>query len=125
MAHLELSKAPVQELTPQEQKRVIAMVDRMWQQRKQLAWIVWTALYRLPLRKSGICNPRKRTNGTGKIAGTCRCIRVSREQLAGFETPSATATWKPLPHHVLVDAIHEEVRKPQHRSCHRGVCHSA
>jgi len=37
-------------------------------------------------------------------------VRVTREQLAGFETPSATATWKPLPHHVLVDAIHEEVK---------------
>ena len=46
MAHLELSKAPVQALTPQEQKRVIAMVDRMWQQRQQPAWVVWTALYR-------------------------------------------------------------------------------
>jgi hypothetical protein len=37
-------------------------------------------------------------------------MRVSREQLAGFETPAATATWKPLPHHALVDAIHEEVK---------------
>jgi hypothetical protein len=37
-------------------------------------------------------------------------VRVTREQLAVFETPAATATWKPLPHHVLVDAIHEEVR---------------
>ena len=46
MAHLEPTKAPVQALTPQEQKRVIAMVNRMWQQRKQPAWIVWTALYR-------------------------------------------------------------------------------
>ena len=46
MARLEHSAAPAQELTPQEQKRVITLVDRMWQQRKQPAWIVWTALYR-------------------------------------------------------------------------------
>ena len=46
MAHLKPSKAPVQELTPLEQTRVIAMVDRMWQQRQQPAWVVWTALYR-------------------------------------------------------------------------------
>jgi hypothetical protein len=36
-------------------------------------------------------------------------IRVNREDLVKFETPAATVTWKPLPHHVLVDAIHEEV----------------
>ena len=46
MAHLKPTKAPVQALTPQEQKRVIAMVDRMWQQRQEPAWVVWTALYR-------------------------------------------------------------------------------
>ena len=36
----------MQALTPQEQKRVIAMVDRMWQRRHVPAWVVWTALYR-------------------------------------------------------------------------------
>jgi hypothetical protein len=36
-------------------------------------------------------------------------IRVTRADLATCETPAATATWKPLPHHVLVDAIHAEV----------------
>ena len=46
MARLESHTAPVQALTPQEQKRVIALVDRMWQRRHVPAWIVWTALYR-------------------------------------------------------------------------------
>jgi hypothetical protein len=44
MAHLEANKAPIQELPPQEQKRVSAMVDRIWQQNKQPAWVVWTAI---------------------------------------------------------------------------------
>jgi hypothetical protein len=35
--------------------------------------------------------------------------RVSREQLRDFETPPATATWKPIPHATLVGAIHEEL----------------
>jgi hypothetical protein len=38
-------------------------------------------------------------------------IRVTREDLVKFETPAATATWKPVPHHVLVDAIHTEVAR--------------
>jgi hypothetical protein len=46
MARLESNTAPAQALTPQEQKRVIAMVDRMWQRRQVPAWVVWTALYR-------------------------------------------------------------------------------
>ena len=46
MARLDSHTAPVQALTPQEQRRVIAMVDRMWQRRQVPAWIVWTALYR-------------------------------------------------------------------------------
>jgi hypothetical protein len=46
MSRLEESRAPDADLTPQEQKRVIAMVDRMWQRRHVPAWVVWTALYR-------------------------------------------------------------------------------
>jgi hypothetical protein len=46
MARLECSTAPAQQLTLQEQKRVIALVDRMWQRRHVPAWVVWTALYR-------------------------------------------------------------------------------
>src|SRR5437660_530834 len=38
-------------------------------------------------------------------------VRVTREDLVNFETPAVTATWRPLPHHVLVDAIHAEVAK--------------
>jgi hypothetical protein len=46
MARLESSTAPVQALTSQEQQRVIALVDRIWQRRQVPAWVVWTALYR-------------------------------------------------------------------------------
>jgi len=46
MARLESNAAPVQALTPQEQARVIALVDRIWQRRHVPAWVVWTALYR-------------------------------------------------------------------------------
>ena len=46
MARLDSSTAPAQQLTPQEQKRVIALVERMWQRRQVPAWVVWTALYR-------------------------------------------------------------------------------
>ncbi len=35
--------------------------------------------------------------------------RVTRGQLVDFETPPATATWKPIPHATLVSAIHEEL----------------
>jgi hypothetical protein len=38
-------------------------------------------------------------------------VRVTREDLVKFETPQATATWKPLPHHVLVDALHTEAAR--------------
>src|SRR5262252_3379304 len=40
-------------------------------------------------------------------------IRVPREALSTMATPPATATWKPLPHHVLVDALHDEVASRQ------------
>jgi Domain of unknown function (DUF932) len=30
-----------------------------------------------------------------------------------LETPAATATWRPVPHHVLVDALHDEVARRQ------------
>jgi hypothetical protein len=36
---------------------------------------------------------------------------VTREALAAIEAPSATATWKPIKHATLVDAIHEEVAR--------------
>jgi hypothetical protein len=62
MARRESRNAPVQELTPQEQKRVIAMVDRMWQQRKQPAWIVWTALYRFAATQIWQLKPQRENN---------------------------------------------------------------
>src|SRR2546426_5144858 len=37
--------------------------------------------------------------------------RVTRAQLMDFETPPATATWKPIKHAVLVGAIHEELTR--------------
>ena len=40
-------------------------------------------------------------------------VRVTREDLVKFQTPAATATWRPLPHRVLVDAIHAEVARRQ------------
>jgi hypothetical protein len=39
---------------------------------------------------------------------------VTRDTLADIPAPAATATWKPIKHAVLVNAIHEEVR-------HRGI----
>jgi len=44
--HLETTTAPDRDLTPQEKKRVIAMVERIQQKRAVPAWTVWTALYR-------------------------------------------------------------------------------
>jgi hypothetical protein len=38
-------------------------------------------------------------------------VRVTREDLMKLETPAATATWRPVPHHVLVDAIHAEAAR--------------
>jgi hypothetical protein len=46
MAHLEQSRAPGRDLTPEEQKRVIAMVVRMCLRRQVPSWVIWTALYR-------------------------------------------------------------------------------
>ena len=46
MARLEESRAPDADLTPQEQKRVIAMVHRLCNSRQVPAWAIWTALYR-------------------------------------------------------------------------------
>jgi hypothetical protein len=34
---------------------------------------------------------------------------ISRDALAEIEAPPATATWKPIKHAALVDAIHDEV----------------
>ena len=36
---------------------------------------------------------------------------ITREALTAIEAPPATATWKPIKHAVLVDAIHEEVAR--------------
>ena len=73
MAHLELSKAPVQELTPQEQKRASRWLTACGSNASSSPGSSGRRCTVLPLRKSGICNPRKRTNdGTGKIAGTRR-----------------------------------------------------
>ena len=44
--HLEMTTAPGRDLTPQEKKRVIAMVERMQMKRAVPAWTVWNALYR-------------------------------------------------------------------------------
>ena len=55
MSRLEQS----QELTPQEQKRVIATVDRMWQQRNVPAWIIWTALYRFAATQIWQLKPKR------------------------------------------------------------------
>lgn len=38
-------------------------------------------------------------------------FQVRREELYGLATPEATPTWKPVPHHVLVDGIHEEAAR--------------
>jgi hypothetical protein len=46
MARLESSTKPSQELTPQEQKRVIQMVARMALKRDVPSWVIWNALYR-------------------------------------------------------------------------------
>ena len=40
-------------------------------------------------------------------------VRVTRADLGQLETPAATATWRPVPHHILVDAIHAEVARRQ------------
>lgn len=46
MARLEKSTAPDRTLSPEEQKRVMAMVSRMSDHRHVPAWAIWTALYR-------------------------------------------------------------------------------
>ena len=35
-------------------------------------------------------------------------VRVTRDQLTEVPTPPATPTWKPIPHALLVSALHEE-----------------
>jgi hypothetical protein len=59
MARLDSNTAPVQALTPQEQARVIALVDRMWQRRHVPAWIVWTALYRFAAQQIWQLKPKE------------------------------------------------------------------
>jgi hypothetical protein len=59
MARVESRPAPKQELTPQEQKRVIAVVDRMWQRRNVPAWVVWTALYRFAAQQIWNVKPKE------------------------------------------------------------------
>src|SRR5438874_9891124 len=111
MAHLKPTKAPVQKLTPAGAKA------RHRNGRPHVATAPAARLDCLdgavPL--CGNTNLASATQERGSVMEHARLmvhaggVRVSREQLAGFETPSATATWKPLPHHVLVDAIHAEV----------------
>ena len=38
-------------------------------------------------------------------------IAVSREQLAQFNPPDSTDTWKPVPHRELVEALHAELER--------------
>ena len=59
MARLEQSMAPDRDLTPEEQKRVIAMVDRLWQRRNVPAWVVWTALYRFAAQQIWNLKPKE------------------------------------------------------------------
>ena len=59
MARLESSPAHKQELTSQEQARVMAMVDRMWQRRHVPAWVVWTALYRFAAQQIWHMKPKE------------------------------------------------------------------
>lgn len=46
MARLKQSRAPTNDLTPQERKRVMEMVTRMCLKRNVPSWVVWNALYR-------------------------------------------------------------------------------
>jgi hypothetical protein len=56
---------------------------------------------------------RSKTMEHAKLMVHAGGVRVTRADLVHLETPAATATWKPLPHHVLVDAIHAEVARRQ------------
>lgn len=46
MARLQQSRAPTNELTAQEQKRVIDMVTRMALKKNVPSWVIWNGLYR-------------------------------------------------------------------------------
>jgi hypothetical protein len=46
MAHVQENRAPTNELTAAEQKRVIHMVTRMALKRNVPSWVIWNALYR-------------------------------------------------------------------------------
>src|SRR4029434_5017123 len=47
----------------------------------------------------------------GRLVAAAGALGVPRAHLVHLETPAATATWRPVPHHVLVDAIHAEVAR--------------
>jgi hypothetical protein len=46
---------------------------------------------------------------TGGILLCGHSVRRSREELPEIPTPAATATWRPVPHHVLVDRLHQDL----------------
>jgi len=59
MARLESSTAPDRDLTPEEQKRVIAMVVRMCLRRQVPSWVIWTALYRFVTQQVWQLKPKE------------------------------------------------------------------
>jgi hypothetical protein len=44
---------------------------------------------------------------------------VSRADLARYEPPPATTTWKPVKHSLVVDLIHQELRRRHIYPCYR------
>jgi Domain of unknown function (DUF932) len=56
---------------------------------------------------------RSKTMEHAKLMVHAGGVRVTRADLVHLETPAATATWRPVPHHVLVDALHDEVARRQ------------
>src|SRR5439155_17678845 len=60
----------------------------------------------------GNCNNRKESNMEhAKLMVHRGATRVTRDELAAIQAPAATETWKPIKHAVLVDTIHEELRR--------------
>jgi hypothetical protein len=48
------------------------------------------------------------SNDNGSTLSAARSTRRSREELLEIPTPMATATWRPVPHHELVDHLHRD-----------------
>ncbi|HET6873592.1 MAG TPA: hypothetical protein VFH70_02375, partial [Acidimicrobiales bacterium] len=44
-------------------------------------------------------------SGNSKLMVHCGGIRRTRQELATLHTPTPTATWRPVPHAGLVDAL--------------------